>query len=60
MPGATNDVEDVETESEAAQAQLTQSILAKTFRGELVPQAPRHEPASELLARIHTTREATI
>ena len=36
-----------------------QSILAKVFRGELVPQDPRDEPASELLARIRTTRAAT-
>ena len=38
---------------------MNQSILAKAFRGELVPQDPRDEPASELLARIRTTREAT-
>lgn len=31
---------------------LTQSILAKAFRGELVPQDPTDEPASVLLARI--------
>ena len=31
---------------------LTQSILAKAFRGELVPQAPNYEPAEKLLARI--------
>ena len=31
---------------------LTQSILAKAFRGELVPQDPNDEPASELLNRI--------
>lgn len=31
---------------------LTQSILAKAFRGELVPQDPNDEPASALLARI--------
>ncbi|QDT10762.1 restriction endonuclease subunit S [Planctomycetes bacterium K23_9] len=35
---------------------LDQSILSKAFRGELVPQDPRDEPASELLARIRTTR----
>jgi type I restriction enzyme S subunit len=31
---------------------LTQSILAKAFRGELVPQDPNDEPASVLLQRI--------
>ena len=36
---------------------LTQSILAKAFRGELVPQDPNDEPASELLKRIHAERE---
>jgi type I restriction enzyme S subunit len=33
-------------------AQTTPAILAKAFRGELVPQDPNDEPASELLARI--------
>ncbi|MGP3790053.1 restriction endonuclease subunit S [Pseudomonas sp. B392_1p] len=37
---------------------LTQSILAKAFRGELVPQNPDDEPASELLARIQAQRAA--
>jgi type I restriction enzyme, S subunit len=32
--------------------QLDQSILAKAFRGELVPQDPSDEPASALLERI--------
>jgi type I restriction enzyme S subunit len=31
---------------------LTLALLAKAFRGELVPQDPNDEPASELLARI--------
>ena len=33
-----------------------QSILAKAFRGELVPQDPNDEPASELLKRIQQER----
>ena len=37
---------------------LTQSILAKAFRGELVPRDPNDEPASELLKRIQSEREA--
>jgi hypothetical protein len=38
---------------------LNQSILAKAFRGELVPQDPNDEPASELLARIRRQREVS-
>ncbi|MBV1877342.1 MAG: restriction endonuclease subunit S [Pseudomonadales bacterium] len=37
---------------------LTQSLLAKAYRGELVPQDPNDEPASELLKRIQAEREA--
>ena len=37
--------------------QLDQSILAKAFRGELVPQDPTDEPASILLDRIRAERE---
>jgi type I restriction enzyme S subunit len=36
---------------------LNQSILAKAFRGELVPQDPGDEPASVLLDRIRAARE---
>lgn len=39
-------------------ALLDQSILAKAFRGELVPQDPNDEPASALLARIKAERAA--
>ena len=35
---------------------LPQSILAKAFRGELVPQDPNDEPAAVLLARIQRER----
>lgn len=38
---------------------LTQSTLAKAFRGELVPQDPNDEPASELLARIRSETNST-
>nr|WP_321457991.1 restriction endonuclease subunit S [uncultured Cohaesibacter sp.] len=38
---------------------LDEAILAKAFRGELVPQDPNDEPASALLARIKAERAAT-
>lgn len=37
---------------------LTQSLLAKAFRGELLPQDPSDEPAAELLKRIQAERHA--
>jgi type I restriction enzyme, S subunit len=39
--------------------QLDRSILAKAFRGELVPQDPNDEPATVLLERIRAEREQT-
>lgn len=51
----------LEAKIKAAQARvnhLTQSILAKAFRGELVPQDPNDEPASVLLERIKAQRAA--
>jgi type I restriction enzyme S subunit len=50
-------------EAEAARARalldrLEAAILARAFRGELVPQDPNDEPASALLARIRAQREA--
>ena len=39
-------------------ASLNQSILAKAFRGELVPQDPNDEPAAVLLERIKAERAA--
>ena len=39
-------------------SRLTPTLLAKAFRGELVPQDPNDEPASVLLERIKAQREA--
>jgi len=43
-------------EANAQVNKLIQSILAKTFRGELVPQDPNDEPAEVLLGRIREQR----
>ena len=51
----------VQTQYSAARARidkLTASILAKAFRGELVPQDPNDEPASVLLERLRAKRDA--
>ena len=51
----------IETRRTAARSQaqrLTPLVLAKAFRGELVPQDPNDEPASTLLARIGSSNTA--
>ncbi|PRD64316.1 type I restriction endonuclease subunit S [Malikia granosa] len=45
--------------AQTATERLTPSLLAKAFRGELVPQDPNDEPASELLKRLTTTAPAS-
>ncbi|MCG9578490.1 restriction endonuclease subunit S [Vibrio tubiashii] len=50
----------IEAQVKKAQARvdnLTQSILVKAFRGELVPQDPNDEPADKLLERIAQARK---
>ncbi|MEG1360781.1 MAG: restriction endonuclease subunit S [Clostridia bacterium] len=39
-----------------AAERLTPALLAKAFRGELVPQDPCEEPATELLRRLREAR----
>jgi type I restriction enzyme S subunit len=49
----------LEARTAVARAQvdkLTPALLAKAFRGELVPQDPNDEPASALLERIRAER----
>lgn len=51
--------EQIEAHVKAAQTRidhLTQSVLAKAFRGELVPQDPNDEPVGVLLERIKAQR----
>jgi len=49
-------MEKLQAKSKIALMQMDQSILASAFRGTLVPQNPRDEPASELLARIKAAK----
>ena len=44
--------------AQTATERLTPALLAKAFRGELVPQDPNDEPASELLRRLAESRAA--
>jgi len=51
-----NQIKQQYQETKAHLDQLDQSILAKAFRGELVPQDPNDEPASVLLEHIRAER----
>jgi type I restriction enzyme S subunit len=44
--------------AQTAADRLTPALLAKAFRGELVPQDPNDEPAAELLQRLAASRDA--
>lgn len=44
--------------AQTAAERLTPALLAKAFRGELVPQDPSDEPATELLRRLREARAA--
>lgn len=52
-----DNIEQQYQQAEADLETLNQSILAKAFRGELVPQDPNDEPASALLERIKDERD---
>ena len=43
-------------QAQTAATRLTPALLAKAFRGELVPQDPSDEPAAELLRRLQAER----
>ena len=45
--------------AQTAVDRLTPALLAKAFRGELVPQDPADEPVAELLKRLAQSRPTT-
>jgi type I restriction enzyme, S subunit len=62
IEAAMNSIDKIEREYKEMKGELNQldrSILAKAFRGELVPQDPNDEPAAVLLDRIRAEREQT-
>jgi type I restriction enzyme S subunit len=50
--GVAENVERIATSTKANFDKLEEAILSRAFSGELVPQDPNDEPASELLARL--------
>jgi type I restriction enzyme, S subunit len=54
--GLADQIEARFAEAQAQVDKLTPSLLAKAFRGELVPQDPNDEPAEKLLERIRQER----
>ena len=59
LPAMQQRAETIERGAASTQSELEKqelAILAKAFRGELVPQDPNHEPASVLLERIRDER----
>jgi type I restriction enzyme, S subunit len=62
IESAFNWIDRLATETTSARKlidHLDQAVLAKAFRGELVPQDPNDEPASVLLERIRASRQVT-
>ncbi|WLR96579.1 restriction endonuclease subunit S [Shinella sumterensis] len=60
IEGAFSKIDRLASEATSARRlidRLDQAVLAKAFRGELVPQDPEDEPASVLLDRIRTERD---
>ena len=47
-------------QAQTAATRLTPALLAKAFRGELVPQDPNDEPAAELLRRLQAQRATAV
>ena len=47
-------------QAHTAATRLTPALLAKAFRGELVPQDPNDEPAAELLRRLQAQRATAV
>ncbi|MGK3976166.1 restriction endonuclease subunit S [Sorangium sp. So ce118] len=53
-------LENLHLDTSQRMAKLNNAILAKAFRGELVPQDPRDEPASALLERLRAEATHTV